>query len=194
VNKLKQTFKRVISNTIQPGFDDGVWVCGGAALSLYTDDFRPCQDIDVYCRSVSHSNVVQNMLLADGYAKSYTTDNAITFSNLNLTNYPKVQLIIRNFDCVDDVLNSFDITICKIAVDSKFNFRLNGSTKNDIKNKVIRFNSSPGNSNGKYLVKRLTKYYVRGYNPSKELIEYMCRNKDHIQWNYRGLEIGAGDS
>lgn len=97
----------------------------------------------------------------------YMTENAHTYSvDIGYTNY-KVQLIKKYYPkSLEDLLNNFDISVCRIATDF-LKFRASPEAIVDIKHKRLNFPHGLRPDS----LKRIVKYYSYGFTPDPDLWE-----------------------
>lgn len=159
---------------ISPDMDRGPWIAGGAVLAWYQGlPVGPDQDIDVWCSSENQAKRLIKDLTPYTCAK-IETDNACT---LRINDSTKtIQVITRIFPkSVEEVLNTFDISVCQIATDGRY-YKLGPLTARDINNKHLRIVTPNTNS-----LKRVLKYWIYGYNPLPETLELLT-NSAIIRW------------
>lgn len=140
---------------------DRVIVAGGYIRSVIMND--KVNDVDIFAGNRDRSLALANTLSPDN--KPYTTKNAITIRNLSIA----VQFIHRwTFDKPEDIIDSFDFTICQTA------FWYNRNTHKwvgicsdrfymDLAAKRLHYlrptrDEAPGGT-----MLRVLKYYQRGY-------------------------------
>jgi len=167
----------------------GPWVAGGACLSWFQN--KSCSsDIDLYFKSEKQfDKTVQYFVkeLANSnfvLVNTISTDNAITYNIMcNATsNTIAIQFIKKNFfNTPQDVIESFDITVCQIAWDGN-KLYVGDNFANDLATKTLRFNKfSPASH------KRLVKYMCYGFIPHKGCIETLIQSPD-IDWLTKGSD------
>jgi hypothetical protein len=169
---------------------NGPWIAGGATLQWYQNRELEHHDIDVFCASAEQADQLAQRLTQHGTVK-YQSNNAITYEMTHwVTNEPNSQLkkwsiqVIKRkyFDSVDDVIDSFDITVCQIGFDGK-NWHLGRWTGQDIRQRNLRM-ILPLLPDA---AKRLTKYWTYGYRPVPGLLR-MIANNPESRWEFNPLE------
>jgi hypothetical protein len=112
------------------------------------------------------------------------TENATTYRISYNKDYD-IQLIHRKFyPTVDDVLEDFDISVCKIAWDGN-KIWTGKNFARDVNDNRLRFDSVSRNS-----TKRLVKYWAYGYRPADEDFEKLLSTED-LSWEFSNDEYGA---
>lgn len=179
---LSQLYSNVHHNDIipvwliDPDIEHGPWIAGGAALKWYLGCPVGQSDIDVFCKTQEQSNLLMDHLseLSSCTIES-ETENAITFQFVPESGIMwKIQIIIRNFfERAEDVIDAFDITVCKIVTDGN-SILLGKNTAADVRKKVLKFTGIPKKSD----VKRLVKYWTYGYRPDQDTLKFITDNID----------------
>lgn len=171
-----------ILDMIRPDFENGPWIAGGAALSSYLGLDNDGADIDVWFKNSKQFDetliAIKSKLTFGNFFNCPTieTGNAITFIGDN------VQLIrMHFFDSLDDVFNSFDLTVCQVATDGK-SFRFGKDTITHIKNKELHINNLKSAS-----LKRIIKYQILGFNVPQSTIKLIEENYETLISNGVGL-------
>lgn len=87
-----------------------------------------------------------------------------------------INFIIVNDAFLEDILHSFDFTVCQIATDGE-NFKFGNKFHEDLKNRTLDLSCLDIWENTKIQKRkdRVNKYIEKGYKPSSDLIEYMLR-------------------
>jgi hypothetical protein len=173
----KQYDYQPVIDVIGADLDRGPWICGGAALSLYTR--TPVNDIDVYFTDRhSRNEVMAKLDELKGSVISYNSDNAVTFKihqdgPAGIPTYHKVQLIKKeNFATLKQVFDSFDFSVCKIATDGRGNFAALPGAISDIGSKVLRCDNFIADS----FIQRWAKYTMYGYEMDPETFRACASN------------------
>lgn len=170
---------------INPCIAGGPWIAGGAPLLWYQGKEVGDNDIDVFCRNREQADSVIRRIFkyadSGNASHTYRTDNATTISFTDPRDHRtewKIQVITcKYFNSIQDVINSFDITVCQIATCGD-EWILGPQTASDIKNKQLRFNTYTPDS-----PKRLTKYWSYGYTPVDGTIEAITSNTN-TKWDF----------
>lgn len=168
---------------IEPNFEHGPWIAGGAPLRWYQDLLVGDSDIDVFCRDVRQAQrTIEQVKNYGRFVSKHQSDNAVTlkyFKKDDISVSWNIQIIVRRyFNSLQDVLDHFDMTVCQIGTTGK-EWILNPSTAQDIREKNLRFNY-PLHADA---LKRLTKYWTYGYRPVPGTIESIQNNPDAV-WNF----------
>jgi hypothetical protein len=170
--------QRVISN-IDLNLKTGPWIAGGAALSWYNGESAKSGDIDIFCANQDQYDTVTKQLHETPEFNCYsmfTSENAVTYTmwdtkdGIIKAEPQKIQVIKRFFPTLDDMFNSFDISICKIATDGLM-FYLGATTAADIKNKRFTMRRPINNHVG---ARRCIKYITYGYTPEDDVYEELA--------------------
>lgn len=104
---------------------------------------------------------------------------SIPISELTVPTW-NVQYIKHTFyDNIDQVLDQFDITVCKIGTDGNSFYTAAGAAA-DIHNKVLRM-KYPLKSE---CVKRLFKYWSYGYEPTHDLLDKIQLEQQQLNWEF----------
>jgi hypothetical protein len=173
---------RVICPTPQ-----GPFIAGGSCLQWYQQKPIDQADIDIFCVDKHQVNELKQRLHAQATVQEkYHTENALTYSYVSKSKrsrYWTVQIITKRFyDSLQDVVNSFDISVCQIGTDGT-NWAMGEHTASDIRNKVLRMNYPLQPQ----AAKRLVKYCTYGYRPVDGLIENIVQN-DISTWKFTSME------
>lgn len=136
-------------------------VAGGFIRSVITGEF--ISDVDIFAGNKNQSEIFATELQGDN--KFHKTDNAFTVTNIK----PKPQFIFRwVYDKPEDVLTSFDFTICQAAfwwdVDiEKWKGVCSPKFYKDLAAKRLIYLSPIRNEDAGGSMLRVLKYYQRGY-------------------------------
>jgi len=152
------------------------WICGGSALELIGENLGSPSDIDIFFENSQDFNKMLNFLMLDGlksrqkFAKSFETENAISFScwldNITVS----VQLIQKSFGPIKEILNSFDMYNVKVAVSVATNEVVD---LREGHKEYIKFSNVLTSS-----FKRLGKYLEKGYLiQAEELLKFQEASK-----------------
>lgn len=161
-----------IVSAIRPHMRDGPWVAGGACISwLSGQPVTNNSDIDVFFKNKHQIDCVMKRLSEEfnAYRPIIETPNAMTFE-IKDSRYSRshlVQLItFKLFEDVEELFNHFDISVCKIATDGNA-WKFGENTMHDFNNRILRMDL-PLKPDA---LRRLTKYWTYGYEPTSELFE-----------------------
>lgn len=171
-------------NVIEPDFENGPWIAGGACLRWYQDRPVDSSDIDVFCRSPKQAaDLIERIKSYRRFMVKAETENAVTIE------YSKkdgdwddkwiIQVITKRFyNSLQEVVDNFDITVCQIGTTGN-EWVLGNYTAKDIREKNLRM-VIPLHPDA---VKRLTKYWTYGYRPVPGLLE-MIQNNPESKWEF----------
>lgn len=160
---------------IWPDADRGPWIAGGACLRWYQGLSVGENDIDIFCSSAEQvQQVIDNIKSYGRFSTKFESDNAITLSyhDKEGKKYWTLQIIKRRyFKNMQDVLDSFDISVCQIATGGQ-EWKMGKNTARDIRemNLRMRMPLQPD------ATKRLAKYWTYGYRPVPGLLEAVQTN------------------
>ena len=180
---------QLLVNIISPDLKDGPWIAGGACLRWFQNQpVGEYSDIDVFCKNEKQAQKLIDYIKNEvglshfnGHTSTIIkTDNACTFNvNANSRNW-KLQIITcKYFDTIQDVVASFDITVCQVATSGN-EWILGTDTAKDINEKNLRFNRITNQT-----PKRLVKYWTYGFTPVPGTIETI-QNHENCTWNFVG--------
>jgi hypothetical protein len=181
---------------IQPNMVFGPWIAGGSVLAWYQGQPVGQSDIDVFCKTKEQANALVEKIKQTTKSSTdsfftdlittsvvYQSDNATTLRMYNPTDSTiswAVQVIHkRYFDSLQEVINSFDLTVSQIGTDGT-EYLLNDNVALHIKNKELHFRE-PFQPD---IVKRLVKYWSYGYEPDPELINKIVSSETDIKWTF----------
>lgn len=167
---------------IWPDLKNGPWIAGGACLRWYQNQPVGNSDIDVFCKSHAQAQNIINAIKSYGrFTVKYESENAVTLQYYSKENYIgwTIQIITRRyFNTIQEVINSFDITVCEISTTGN-EWVLGPTTARDIREKNLRF-KLPLQPDAP---KRLTKYWTYGYRPVEGTIEAIQQNPT-TRWSF----------
>lgn len=172
---------------IKPDAEKGPWIAGGAALRWYQGQPVGQSDIDVFCRSPRQAQLLIEDIKSYGRVMvKFESDNATTLSYHRKDDWAgewTIQVIKRRFfNSLEEVINSFDITVCEIGTGGN-EWTLGPFTARDIREKNLRF-KLPLQPDAP---KRLTKYWTYGYRPVEGTVEQICNNPE-TRWSFASDE------
>lgn len=170
-------------SVIEPDYHNGPWIAGGAALRWFQNLPVGESDIDVFCSSARQAEDVISRIKSYGrFTVKYESDNAVTLEYWNNNSYEQrwvIQIIKRRFfKSLKDVINSFDITVCEIGTTGT-EWEVGPFTACDIKQRNLRF-KLPLQPDA---VKRLTKYWIYGYEPVAGTLD-LISNDTQAKWQF----------
>lgn len=183
------------------------YIAGGACLNWYQN--QPVQtDIDLFFPNHSEYEKMNRYIRNRGKAQEYMfgeftsvekhiSENADTWelrkwlSQESNTGPYTVQCIkINKFPSAEQLIDSFDISVCQIA------FRVSGQARDtqlttskyfaeDVRDSRLRFTKIMSGS-----AKRLVKYWSYGFTPDDKDVDLICDNKE-IDWVFDVDEYGS---
>ena len=173
-------------NVIDPNWANGPWIAGGAVLRWYQGQPVGESDIDVFCSSALQADTLIATIKSYGrYTTKFESENATTLSYTSHhgDKHWTLQIIKRRFfSSAEEIIDNFDISVCKLATDGK-NLSLGSNTAKDIREKNLRF-QMPLQPDA---LKRLTKYWTYGYRPVEGTIESI-QNNPVGKWHFNSDE------
>jgi len=165
---------------IKPDLINGPWIAGGAVIQWFNGLPVRSHDVDIFFKNSSQYHLYEKFFqqsIVSSYDYPTSTPNdlkdcSLVFDSPKAKTYKyqhwKIQLIKTNFfNSINDLLDHFDITACKLATDGKRWYTNHPSTINHIENKILDMDLL----RPEMAVKRLFKYWIYGYQPTVELIE-----------------------
>lgn len=165
---------------IWPDKEHGPWIAGGACLRWYQGQSVQENDIDIFCRSPKQAMEIIDLIKSYGrYSVKHESENATTLSYRNKegTKYWTLQVIKKRFfNNIQEVVDSFDITVCQIATGAQ-EWVMGPTTAKDIRERNLRMNR-PLQPDA---AKRLLKYWTYGYRPVPDLLEDIRNNPEATQ-------------
>ena len=169
---------------INPNFETGPWIAGGAGLRWYQGIPVGESDIDVYCSSPMQAEKVQQALFDLMIcSQRYKSDNAVTLEVSKDNQTWTVQIIKKNyFTEMQKVIDSFDISVCQVATDGN-TYLLGKHTAKDIRERNLRMRM-PLQADA---LKRLVKYWTYGYRPVDGLLDAI-QNNPVGRWEFNPAE------
>lgn len=169
---------------INPNFENGPWIAGGAGLRWYQGIPVGESDIDVYCSSPMQAEKVQQRLFDLMIcSQRYKSENAVTLEVSKDNQTWTVQIIKKNyFTEMQKVIDSFDISVCQVATDGN-TYLLGEHTAKDIRERNLRMRM-PLQADA---LKRLVKYWTYGYRPVDGLLDAI-QNNPVGRWEFNPAE------
>jgi hypothetical protein len=139
-------------------------IAGGAALRWYTGQSVNNHDVDLWFTSDTDLFRATQHLSSIGTLR-YNTPNAKTYDvEINKSSY-SVQLINKIYPSVEEMLDCFDITVCKIATDG-YGWWIGNGFSQDLKTKTLRMTHFKKGS-----MRRFVKYVNYGFEPEPTLLQ-----------------------
>lgn len=174
----------------------GPWVAGGACIQWYQGKEVGLSDIDVWVSSSRQYEMTKRKLESKSFSVIYESENAVTYIHkVNIFNYTniangvvpvqvnnkfsdlRIQVIKKNYQTVQDVINDFDFTVCQIATDGT-NFVFGPKTREHIDKKILETTKIKES-----LHRRFAKYYSYGYEPTEKTIAALSTFNNHLNFN-----------
>lgn len=151
-----------ISDIIKSNIKNGPWLAGGAVTSIKNN--RIPRDYDVFCKNDHQRMLLEKRLLKHSFILTRKSAFATTFISqeklhIDGSNNVIVQIINGNFNSIDKLFDSFDFTICQMAMDKEYVVARKSSIEDD-NNKILKIHSI---SNPLNTLMRISKYNHRGY-------------------------------
>lgn len=167
---------------IAPDHVVGPWIAGGAVLKWFQGYAVSCNDIDIFCNSADQAQqVVDNIKNTARYTIKHHSANAITieYNNTDWSKNWTLQVITKRYYAnIQEVIDSFDITVCQIATAGN-EWIMNNETAKDIRNRALRFSGELQPD----AMKRLVKYWTYGYRPDPNTIARV-QNNPRANWKF----------
>jgi len=117
---------------------DGMWLAGGAARKMVQGDDPFNSDLDLYFKSHEVYFRYKELMKEHGYKKTSSNKGTTKLSN----NIFSLDLIkARWYASPEEVINSFDFTVCQFALDRKGELTCGTHSKADLKNMVLRIHN-----------------------------------------------------
>lgn len=172
---------------IKPDLKSGPWIAGGAPLRWYQNQPVGENDIDVFCASAKQAaGIIEDIKGYGRFSVKFESENASTLEYWTKEDYNKrwtIQIITRRyFSSLEDVINSFDITVCEVGTAGN-EWQLGPFTARDIRERNLRF-KMPLQPDA---LKRLIKYWAYGYRPVSGTIEAV-QNNPIAKWQFSETE------
>ena len=178
---LDNIFGQQLAEYLKLDIDNGPWIAGGAVRKSYLNINMGESDWDIWFKSPEQFVEAENKLKALGAQQVYTSSNAISykFQDDNGTIH-NVQIIRKRFyDNAEQIINGFDFTVCQLVTDGN-RVIMGPNTARDLKTRTLRL-SRP--EVPQYIIPRMVKYIVYGYQPCLELLEQIEQVVDLIDWS-----------
>lgn len=151
----------------------GALIAGGAALRWHSGLSVEGHDIDIWCPNYTQYQRMLAYLLENNTERAHDTHNATTFKR----GAYKVQLIKTCYASVEELLNSFDISVAQVATDG-VRWYYGEHTLQDISDRKLRVLKQHST-----ILRRLFKYWTYGYTPDDETLQQLIQNTD-ITWDF----------
>ena len=169
---------------IWPDVKNGPWIAGGAALRWWQGQPVGDSDIDVFCASAKQAEEVIERIKDYGrWQRKHESDNAVTLSYWSKEDSFKIwtiQIIKRRyFKSLEDIINSFDMTVCEIGTGGN-EWVLGKQTAKDIRERNLRL-KMPLQPDA---LKRVVKYWTYGYLPVEGVLEAV-QNNPVGKWQFK---------
>jgi hypothetical protein len=176
---------------IEPDFDRGPWIAGGACLRWYQGQPVGDSDIDVFCANAKQAaDVIARIKSYGRYTVKFESENAVTlqyrsehYGNCIGVDHWIIQVITkRYYTSVREIVDNFDVSVCQLGT-AGFDWALGEHTARDIREKNLRMNI-PLQPDA---VKRLSKYWTYGYRPVPNLLDAIINNPTG-KWEFESSE------
>ena len=186
-HEIPTEYQLLVQSTVQY-FKEGIfarypgkyWVAGGAVCRRLQDlGLLLEQDIDLYFSDSQEFSRIYEQLLTDGFVVYFENDNAVKMRREN-----EIIDLVKILDrTVEEVLEKFDFTVCAAAVGSDGLFYSHEDTLRDVSNRALRL----GNVINPFsTMKRVSKYYVRGFRMDNENFLTLCEHIKNVDvWQIR---------
>lgn len=154
--RLARNFPSVITDILHIFYGD--LILAGGSLRSYLNS-EPVDDYDLFLFDSDKFDIVKNYLVKYGFRIKFECPEKklLTLKHRNI----KIQIISGlQVNNVENLLDSFDITVCQLATDGLYLFVYNKQVLKDLKNKHINFHKLqyPAATLG-----RILKYNKKGY-------------------------------
>ena len=149
--------------------DVGAYIAGGFLTSHFYDN-TVYSDIDIFFRNKEGFETIKDLITSYAYRKQYhETDNAISFSDVGTP----LQLISFQFGEPESVINTFDLSVCQIAMDFGSNeFYYGRLFKNNYRGGIKMMNYNEKSSTPFQTLFRIIKYKRKGFDiPDWDLLK-----------------------
>lgn len=155
----------------------GAVIAGGAAARFYQKKKIEHEDVDIWFETEENFKHYKDNInkFVDSVLSVIDTDNAITYTVIICQKEYRIQLIKRFYPTIEELLDSFDISVCQVATDGDRWF-LGRHFAKDLKDHKLRIVKYHPN-----ILKRLFKYWSYGFHPDDETLRQILSNSD-INW------------
>jgi len=169
---FNQTFPTVLD------IDHGCWLAGGAILAMLDQRDMVGRDLDLFFQSLGQSDLIENHIRTKQSHTRHVTGNATTFK---LGTGEVLQVIRRNFfDSPEQLLSTFDFSVCQWATDGKTLVYSDQALK-DWKTKTLRNVLGVKETD---TVVRFNKYLLNGYTPdvatSNQILQWILDDSEYF--------------
>lgn len=185
---------RALIEFINPNFEKGPWIAGGACLNWYQGKNAAGADIDIFCRDKEQLAQVKEKLMSLSFTRQKDI-NVHGTTNYDIRTYPhlesmdyvqmrEIQVIeFKFFDSAKALIDNFDFSVVQIATDGN-SIVLGDHTAHDIKHKILRIGGHAGHPS---IIKRVVKYVSYGYRPAPGLFDSI-KESPNTKWLYKDIE------
>lgn len=175
-----ETYKMLQDLNYTLSLEDGPWLAGGAVREYITNSI--VKDFDFFFKNQEQFDNFKTHLFNIGYEVKYENEHNITMFCAE-TKY-LIQLIkIKFFDTAEEVLDSFDFTICQFLTDGKKIMYPPFSMIDLFRKRLVVHKINYGVST----LKRIIKYTKKGYylcgGATTALLQQIIDNPQSIQEN-----------
>lgn len=155
----------------------GPWISGGTARRLWHNEPWQDHDIDIFFRTEQSFARFTQLIYpySDLNNQPYITKNATTYSiPFRSVNY-KLQCICKKYySNIFEVWKDFDFTVCCFATDG-YTLVADEQALKDIEIRALRIIDG---TNRKIDGRRVTKYGIYGFNPTKQVLKELLDQKN----------------
>lgn len=184
---------RALIEFINPKFETGPWIAGGACLNWYQGKNAGGADIDIFVANEEQLKEVKRKLMSLSFTRKKevdvrgTANYEVRTSDIQsgmLTMLREVQVIeFKFFKSAKELIDNFDFSVVQIATDGN-SIVLGDTTAHDIKHKILRIGGYAGHPS---VIKRVVKYVSYGYRPAPGLFEAI-KDSPNTKWVYKDYE------
>lgn len=167
---------KLLYDIIKPDLKRGPYICGGSVMHWLEnkESVRGITDIDIYCKDDNQQAQLELQFKSvTGMILKCETQRALTFSY----NDYMIQIIKMYTGTVETVLNSFDITACKVATDGFELFAMPNAIDHIQEKKIEILEPKPES------VRRVIKYLIKGYSLDDTTFDRIAAKQDTV-WKY----------
>lgn len=169
----------------------GAYIAGGCALRWYQDLPVGNHDIDVWFTSSESLEEMKASLFSQIKFKHcniiFQSDNADTIElELDDITY-RVQLIKKYYNTIDELLERFDISVCKVATDGN-SWILGKDFAQDLRHRRLRVTAHHPK-----ILRRVMKYWTYGFEPMDYTLHTIIESAD-TEWDFQQKETEDYDN
>lgn len=177
---LTSQFGRQLAEYLKLDMDRGPWLAGGAVRKSYLNIDMGESDWDIWFNGPEQFALAETKIKELGASQVYASDNAISFKFQDNSSTHNIQIIRKRFfDNAQQIIEGFDFTVCQLVTDGN-RVKLGPYTARDLKSRTLRLAQLEV---PKYIIPRMVKYIVYGYQPCQQLLDQIELNADKIDWS-----------